>query len=1077
MGPGLLIASLLPVCILLLAVNSQNFIKKPKEQKMEHRLLINEVNADNPGEDTSEYVELYHTSGQQVPLDGYSLVFYNGRGNMAYKVMDLKDFSTNNQGFLLIGSSTVVPRPAVIIPRNTIQNGPDAIALYYGRLDLYEKMNVTSEGLVDALVHKSKENDRADELVSVLTPGVEPFLEDPFFRTMDESLERCHGTDYSQLFFQVGAPTPGLDNHCIPFSQLNASVVLINEVKVTSSPGECEFIELQGPPSTEVKDLVLVLIEGTTQEIYFIMEVHGKTSLDGLLLLGTDQSRIPVDLTFPPNSSSPLFRTGTNAIALYRGSNGSFALRAAATATNLLDALVYTTMEGTDLKLRDVLTPGKPLFYVRERSHQNDTSVNRCVCCSTTRDSSAYSLGNPTPRQFNDCPKRRFGQEISLCLQAPDCQQEILEKSQIQISLSQVLDKRCNCGISPIYFKDPAVTCNGMELVFTAVLTARSAEQLTKLLQAFSIALESEEVMNFGKWNSTVRKACPSHANMTETTPALTSESPRMTTAPPIPPMELLINEVNPDNPGSREDMEYIELFYPGQVPFELRDYWLVLYNGKNNLAYSVIDLSGHSTDARGYFLVGSARVTPKPSIVLRDNTIQNGVEAVALYHGPRDAFKMNTPLTSKGLVDAVVYKARGSENPDKLLAVLTPGQSILYENDSHSTEDESLSRCFSLRPRNQSSFQMTELTPFRENACPPLGSNSTGETPHQHSVVINELDMANTSIVHRFIELKGKPGTSLEGYRLVFFAKPNVVPYANIQLEGTFGSNGLFLLLPEGQSRPGEAHEQMVTPLWSHLPSQLGIQVVALFSPRTQFPNQLLTTAKNVEDTVAYAWQPSAIQGHLGFLETVHFISQKGKRPFSLSRCPSCKETFAVSDPTPGLQNSCPRDSLSVDLGMCLQTPNCSMWRWNPTILANLRQALAASMEQSCLCSISPCYLQGLNFTCLNSTLKLSGQVWARSPEQQQLLIKWRSSFSVSPHLFIVDGRPLKANATCFPPDVTVLKFEASFQAWQIALTILGSVLLVLLLAGAAFYWIKRRPQNYSNIELNDRCEIMADM
>ncbi|XP_026548382.1 uncharacterized protein LOC113430114, partial [Notechis scutatus] len=290
MGSGLICASVILLCFWFREGNSQNLIQG---QKRKPTLLINEVNADNPGDDTMEYLELYHVSGRRVALKGYHLVLYNGKGNMAYKVLDLDGFSTDDQGFLLIGSGNLVPRPAIILSKATIQNGPDAIAVYFGRSDLYVGMPVDNEGLEDALVHKSNKRDKADELTRVLTPGTEAFLEDPSFRTTDdESLERCQGMD-SQRFFQVGAPTPGSDNHCIPFSQLNASVVLINEVKLASSPGDAEFVELQGPPSVEVKDLVMVLMEGRTQKIYSVMEVKGETSPDGLLLLGSGLSKIP----------------------------------------------------------------------------------------------------------------------------------------------------------------------------------------------------------------------------------------------------------------------------------------------------------------------------------------------------------------------------------------------------------------------------------------------------------------------------------------------------------------------------------------------------------------------------------------------------------------------------------------------------------------------------------------------------------------------------------------------------------------------------------------------------------------
>lgn len=185
------------------------------------------------------------------------------------------------------------------------------------------------------------------------------------------------------------------------------------------------------------------------------------------------------------------------------------------------------------------------------------------------------------------------------------------------------------------------------------------------------------------------------------------SEIPEGTAEPSRQAGKLLINEVNPDNPGGREDTEYIELFYTGQTSFDLQGYWLVLYNGKTGRAYRVLELSGHCTDELGFFLVGSSAVQPAPMVRLPPNTIQNGADAVALYYSSSTRYVLNMAVTAKGLVDAVVYTSRVTEKAEQLLKVLVPGQGILYENDSHSTEDESLSRCHSLSARLQSSFQV----------------------------------------------------------------------------------------------------------------------------------------------------------------------------------------------------------------------------------------------------------------------------------------------------------------------------------------------------------------------------------
>jgi len=54
---------------------------------------------------------------------------------------------------------------------------------------------------------------------------------------------------------------------------------------------------------------------------------------------------------------------------------------------------------------------------------------------------------------------------------------------------------------------------------------------------------------------------------------------------------------------------------------------------------------------------------------------------------------------------------------------------------------------------------------------------------------------------------------------------------------------------------------------------------------------------------------------------------SSSRDRPVSLSRCTSSNASaelqFGISDPTPGLQNSCPQDAFAVDLHLCLLTPS----------------------------------------------------------------------------------------------------------------------------------------------------------
>ncbi|KFV02029.1 hypothetical protein N340_11204, partial [Tauraco erythrolophus] len=535
---------------------------------------------------------------------------------------------------------------------------------------------------------------------------------------------------------------------------------------------------------------------------------------------------------------------------------------------------------------------------------------------------------------------------------------------------------------------------------------------------------------------------------------------------------KLLINEVNPDNPGAGEDAEYIELFYTGRTRFDLQGYWLVLYNGKNSRAYRVLDLSGHHTDELGYFLVGSSAVRPAPMIRLPPNTIQNGADAVALYYSNTTLYTVNMAVTAEGLVDAVVYTSRMPEKADQLVTVLVPGQGILYENDSHSTEDESLSRCHSLSAKLQSSFQVTTVTPLRENLC----SRTSALGPP--AVRISELCLASRVTPCGFVELEGKPGTSLGGLSLVFFSGKEGKVHASVPLRGTVGTTGLFVFALDG----GHGHDGTNLTFKDISAVSEGSSAIAVYST-SLVPGDTEATSENLVDALVYTCEPSTAGGHLDFLGPPYAVPCEDDRPVSLSRCARSNAStglqFALSDPTPGLQNSCPQDTFAVDLHLCLLTHDCSMWTLHRRrMLESLGRVLVSSLEEKCSCGISELYLQELNLTCVGSLVKVWGQVWARELEQQQSIKTWRQGLLASPHPFSVDGRVLETSPDCVAPKnaPSVSRSGASFQGWEIALFVVGSLLLMFLLVSLAFYFIKRHPPNYTTIEMTDRGEIAAD-
>jgi len=149
---------------------------------------------------------------------------------------------------------------------------------------------------------------------------------------------------------------------------------------------------------------------------------------------------------------------------------------------------------------------------------------------------------------------------------------------------------------------------------------------------------------------------------------------------------DVLINETDADNVGT-DTLEFVELY---GTPLESLDgKVLVTFNGSDNLSYnSAYDLDGYALDANGFFVIGGAAVVPTPAYVVSDGWLQNGADAVALYTGDAVDFPNDTPITSTGLIDAIVYDT-GDADDAELLAGLTPGQPQIdeYENGNGTTE------------------------------------------------------------------------------------------------------------------------------------------------------------------------------------------------------------------------------------------------------------------------------------------------------------------------------------------------------------------------------------------------------
>ena len=203
-------------------------------------VVINEVDADTPGSDSAEFVELYDGGTGNTSLDGLVAVLYNGNGDSSYAAFDLDGFSTDSNGFFVLGNEGVA-NVGLTFSNNTLQNGADAVAIYQGEAtDFPNGTAVTSDNLVDAIVYDTNDSDDS-ELLSGLGRDTQ-FNEDANGDKDNDSNSRV--PDGTGSFFAQAA-TPGTANESSPPP---AEFVPIYEIQGTAltSPLEGQSVNTTG---------------------------------------------------------------------------------------------------------------------------------------------------------------------------------------------------------------------------------------------------------------------------------------------------------------------------------------------------------------------------------------------------------------------------------------------------------------------------------------------------------------------------------------------------------------------------------------------------------------------------------------------------------------------------------------------------------------------------------------------------------------------------------------------------------------------------------------------------------------
>ena len=231
------------------------------------QVVINEVDVDQRGLDSAEFVELYDGGAGNTVLDGYVLVLYNGRNDSSYQTFDLSGHVTNPRGYFVIGNPGVSNVGLEVDPGGSgaFQNGADAVALYVGSIDAFPNQTaVTPEGLVDALVYGTDDGDDF-ELLDALTPGEIQVNEIDPTMGPDYSMSRVPdgGEPFASSAYVLQGPSPGFSNVVTEALSLRLGASEVEE----SAGAQAVEVTVARTGSTEFTATVAISLDDFTEAV------------------------------------------------------------------------------------------------------------------------------------------------------------------------------------------------------------------------------------------------------------------------------------------------------------------------------------------------------------------------------------------------------------------------------------------------------------------------------------------------------------------------------------------------------------------------------------------------------------------------------------------------------------------------------------------------------------------------------------------------------------------------------------------------------------------------------------------
>jgi hypothetical protein len=199
----------------------------------------------------------------------------------------------------------------------------------------------------------------------------------------------------------------------------------------------------------------------------------------------------------------------------------------------------------------------------------------------------------------------------------------------------------------------------------------------------------------------------------------------------------LIINETDSDsvNTPTTDAFEFVELYETTGTSVPLDGYVLVFYNGNGNVVYRAEDLDTLTTRSNGYFIAGSIAGADRN---IPGNTIQNGVDAIALYLGNATDFPngqgVNAAPGTTTLIDAVVYKTGADTDGVGLDTALLVAGPIVDEFGRDGTAASGAADSIGRIPNGTGNLRDTTNWTFM---TPSPGAANTAPVPEPASILL----------------------------------------------------------------------------------------------------------------------------------------------------------------------------------------------------------------------------------------------------------------------------------------------------------------------------------------------------